>query len=208
MNAITYPHTPNVTFLTLHCRLNSCKKIYLRTHFRAESTLQELPRFKTQNWGRGRLIKYIKKFVLVFYFYCCGLISAFLLCIVLTQRTIAPPCAAPHKPLTLSEKPTLNATVLADLPRTEYCSGRHDCFAYTPWAWASQVRELRLHNKSVQPWRLPPLLPLWPNLGAHLSSGAWTRARSNYELVSPPLWFPQAEWSAIYLQVTTGAASS
>lgn len=26
MNAITYPHTPDVAFLTLHCCLNCCKK--------------------------------------------------------------------------------------------------------------------------------------------------------------------------------------
>lgn len=39
------------------------KNIYFRTHFRAESILQEIPQFKTQNWGFLKK-KNMKEFVL------------------------------------------------------------------------------------------------------------------------------------------------
>ena len=90
----------------------------------------------------GFLIKFIKKFVL-------RIINILFLLLWLNFSFFPLHCFHPGellllcctKTLTLGEKPTLNATVPAELPRTEYYSGRHDCFAYIPWVWASQVRE-------------------------------------------------------------------
>lgn len=108
MNAIIYPHTPTVIFLTLHCHLNSSKKIYFRTHFRAESILQEIPQFKTQNWGGGWgvvLKKIMKKIVL-------RIINILFLLLWLNFSFSPPHCQESYisilrctKPLTLWETP-------------------------------------------------------------------------------------------------------